>query len=113
MSGKEDQRIAVHQITGAQDGVRLTAHLRLLDERDRHIEVFPRPGFDLIAEEAGDEDDLLRIQRENPIQHMLEHRLAGHADQRFRFGPRLRSQARAETGDGKNDVHTLLRATFE
>ena len=89
------------------DGVRLAAHLSLLDIP--HLEagvVFLHVGFNLLTQVAHDEDEFNVIgvrQGFEGIQDMVEHGFASHAQQLLGPAPCMRAQARPKASHWNND----------
>jgi hypothetical protein len=63
----------------------------------------------LIAEESGDEDEFVGIDRHDTIEDVGEDWFPGDADKRFRLAPGLGSKPCAKSRHRQNDIHAPLR----
>ena len=65
--------------------------------------------LNLLAQMADNKDDLVDVvEGRESIQHMAQHRFAGHIDQRLGLGERVWPEAFAETSERNDDLHNAL-----
>src|SRR6516225_9881827 len=83
----------------------LSAQLSLLDESHREVVVRSNVLFNLIAEVASNEDNLVNWHGLQLVQDMTQDRLASDMDERLWLREGMGSQPRPEPGHWNDDLH--------
>jgi hypothetical protein len=64
--------------------------------------------LDLVPQKTRDENQLVRIQWQDTIKYLGQHRASGDRNERFRLAPRLGSKPGTQPGHRQDDIHRTL-----